>query len=38
VLTCVDLCRRAEPGETVITKSLQRLAGRRATFGLTIGA
>jgi class 3 adenylate cyclase len=38
VLTCADLCRRAAPGETVITASLQRLAGTRATVGLTLEA
>ena len=39
VLTCAGLCRRAAPGETLITRSLQRLAGTRAAcVALTVEA
>jgi class 3 adenylate cyclase len=39
VLTSADLCRRAAPGETLITRSLQHLAGTCATCAaLTVEA
>jgi class 3 adenylate cyclase len=39
VLTCAGLCRRATPGETLITRSLQHLAGTCATCAaLTVEA
>jgi class 3 adenylate cyclase len=33
VLTSADLCGRAAPGETLITRSLRHLVGTRATHG-----
>jgi class 3 adenylate cyclase len=39
VLTCADLCRRAAPGETFITRALQHLAGTpAASAALTVDA
>jgi class 3 adenylate cyclase len=36
VLTSADLCRRATPGQTLITRSLQQLAGTRAARGALV--